>query len=206
MQVQAVVFDIGNVLIDWNPQRYYDRVIGADRRRALFAAVDLDGLNLSLDAGADLNDTVEEVAAAHPDHAAEIRMWRDNWLEFVAGPIHGSVALLQDLHKAGTPVFALSNFGHAPLALADRAYPFLRDFDRRYISAELGVCKPDPRIYAAVEQGSGLPPGALYFIDDKPENIAAASVRGWQTHLFTGAETLVADLAARDVAGVSRHA
>lgn len=191
--VQAVIFDIGNVLIRWDPVQFYDRVIGPDARRALFAAVDLDGMNLSVDAGADLHEAVEEMAAQHPDHARFIRMWRDNWLEFVTGPIDGSVALLRKLRAAGVPVHALTNFGHAPLAMADAAYPFLLEFDSRFVSAELGLCKPDPAIYSAVEQRLNIAAEGLLFIDDKPENIAAASARGWQTHLFSEPESLARD-------------
>lgn len=203
MTVKAVVFDIGNVLIHWDPAMHYDRVIGEAARRALFAAVDLDGMNLSVDAGADLHAAVEALAARHPEHAQDIRRWRDDWLDFVQGPIEGSVALLRRLRAAGVPVFALTNFGHAPLGMAERAYPFLRDFDARFVSAELRLLKPDPAIYAAVEDGIGLPPTTLFFIDDKAENVAAAAARGWQTHLFRDADALVADLAARGVRAAS---
>lgn len=201
MTVAAVVFDIGNVLIRWNPAVHYDRVIGEPARRALFAAVDLDGMNLSVDVGEDLHIAVEALAARHPDHARNIRRWRDEWLDFVQGPIDGTVALLHRLRAADVPVFALTNFGHAPLAMAEAAWPFLRDFDRRFVSADLRLLKPDPAIYAAVEQDTGLPPGALFFVDDKAKNVAAAAARGWQTHLFQGADALVADLAARGVPG-----
>lgn len=199
--VEAVIFDIGNVLIKWDPIQFYDRVIGVDARRALFAAVDLEGMNLAVDAGADLHQSVEEMAAQYPEHAGSIRMWRDNWLEFVIGPIDGSVALLRRLRAAGVPVHALTNFGHTPLAMADAAFPFLLEFDSRFVSAELGVCKPDPAIYAAVEQSLGIPAKGLFFIDDKRENTSAASARGWQTHFFEGSEALVHDLDALGVAG-----
>lgn len=194
MTIRAVVFDIGNVLIRWDPVAHYDRVIGAAARRALFAAVDLHGMNLSVDAGEDLHDSVEALATRHPDHARDIRRWRDEWLDFVPGPIDGSVAILHALRAAGMPVFALTNFGTAPLAMADRAWPFLRDFDRRFVSAELRLLKPDPAIYAVLETATGLPPAALFFTDDRPENIAAAAARGWRAHLFDGPEGLSAAL------------
>ncbi|MFN3144619.1 MAG: hypothetical protein ACE368_04795 [Paracoccaceae bacterium] len=89
MSVDVVVFDIGRVLIEWDPQAMYDARIGAERRERLFAEVDLDGMNLGVDRGDDLDAAVEALAARHPDWAAEIRMWRDNWLEMVPGPIEG---------------------------------------------------------------------------------------------------------------------
>ena len=194
--VQAVVFDIGNVLVRWEPEVHYDRVIGPAARRALFAAVDLHGMNTAVDAGADLDTAVEDLAARHPEHARDIRRWRDEWLDLVQGPIMGSVALLHRLRAAGVPVFALSNVGIATLAMLERAYPFVRDFDRRFVSAELRLIKPDPAIYAAVETATGLPPGALFFTDDRPENITAAAARGWRTHLFEDPEGLAAALQA----------
>lgn len=194
MTVRAVVFDIGNVLIRWDPAAHYDRVIGETARRVLFDAADLEGMNLSVDAGADLHQAVESLAARHPDHARDIRRWRDEWPDFVQGPIDGSVAILHSLRAAGMPVFALTNFGIGPLAMADRAWPFLRDFDRRFVSADLRLLKPDPAIYAAVESATGLAPDTLFFIDDRPENIAAAAERGWRTHLFVDSKGLAAAL------------
>ncbi len=84
------------------------------------------------------------------------------------------------------PVFALTNFGTHSFAYAETQYDFFTEFDRRYISGELGVIKPDPAIYAAVENDCGLPPDTLLFTDDKVENVQAAAQRGWQTHLFDG--------------------
>ncbi len=196
MSVDVVVFDIGRVLIEWDPQAMYDARIGAERRERLFAEVDLDGMNLGVDRGDDLDAAVEALAARHPDWAAEIRMWRDNWLEMVPGPIEGSVALLRGLRARGVPVFALSNFGNATFAIAERVYPFLTEFDGRFISGALGVIKPDPEIYRLAEDGIGAAPGRLFFIDDKPENIAAAEARGWQGHVFDGPAGLAARLKA----------
>ena len=79
--IEAVVFDIGNVLLRWDPHGFYDRVIGAERRRALWGAVDLEAMNLRSDAGEDIADLVAETAAAHPAHAGDIRRWHDDWLQ-----------------------------------------------------------------------------------------------------------------------------
>ena len=196
MAIEAVVFDIGQVLIEWNPPRFYDSVIGEDRRRRLFAEVDLHGMNEGVDLGADLSDSVEALAAQHPGWADEIRMWRDRWIEMASPEIPHSVRLLRRLRARGVPVFALTNFGTATFGIAERHYPFLAEFEDRFVSAELGVMKPDPAIYEIVETGTGRPAGTLFFTDDKPENIAAAAARGWQTHLFEGPEGLAARLVA----------
>ena len=186
MAVQAVIFDIGNVLTSWQPEAFYDRVIGPDRRRALFEAVDLHGMNNDVDAGALFRETIYDWADRHPDWASEIRMWYDRWDELASPRIEGSIALLRALRRKGVPVFALTNFGRYSFDEAVPKMDFLSEFDRAYVSGKMGVVKPDPEIYRMVEADCGLAPGALLFTDDRPENIAAAEIRGWGVHLFEG--------------------
>jgi 2-haloacid dehalogenase len=98
------------------------------------------------------------------------------------------VRLLRALRAKGILVLALSNFGVHPFEQAQNHYGFLSEFDERYISGHLQIIKPDPQIYAALEEGSGYAPKGLLFADDLPQNIAAAAARGWQTHLFKDAD------------------
>lgn len=184
-QINAVIFDIGNVLIEWQPERFFDSIIGAERRRAMFAAVDLHGMNVRVDQGENFHEVIGETAARYPDWTNEIMLWHDRWIEMAAPVIPQSVRLLAALQDAGTPVFALSNFGKQTFDIAKPEYPFLGSFDRSYISAHMGVIKPDPVIYQMVEDDCGLPPESLLFADDRIDNITAARARGWQTHLFT---------------------
>lgn len=194
--IDAVIFDIGNVLLEWDPVGFYDRRIGAERRAELFAAVDLDAMNLRSDRGEDLAELVKQTAAEHPRFADEIRCWHDNWLDMAQPDIPGSAVLLRALRRRGMPVFALTNFGVPTLAMADIAYPILTEFDCRFVSGELRMLKPEPAIYAHVETETGLAPDSLFFTDDRPENIDAAQARGWQTHLFEGPDGLAARLVA----------
>ncbi len=194
MTVRAVLFDIGNVLIEWQPERFFDRVIGVQRSLAFFAAVPILEMNLRVDAGEDFHEAVAKMIKSHPDWADELTMWQDRWIEMASPAIDHSVRLLRALRRAGHPVFALSNFGRETLRVAQKEYPFLEEFDRRYISAEMGVIKPDAAIYEKVEADCGLPSEHLLFADDRPENIAAAHSRGWQTHLFEGPEGWAARL------------
>jgi 2-haloacid dehalogenase len=184
MQPEAVVFDIGNVLTTWAPEAFYDRVIGESRRRALFAAVDLHGMNEAVDAGALFRETIYHWADSHPAWAAEIRMWYDRWIELASPRIEGAIALQRALRAKGVPVFALTNFGAQSFAEALPKMDFLSDFDRRYVSGELKVTKPDPRIFDIVENDSGIRPDRLLFTDDRADNITAAARRGWRTHQF----------------------
>jgi 2-haloacid dehalogenase len=203
---EVVVFDIGNVLVEWDPHRFYDREIGEGRRRALFDAVDLDGMNAAVDLGAPFAETVEACARAHPGWAPEIRMWRDRWLDICAPAIPRSARLLRALRQRGVPVLALTNFGVETFEIACAAYPVLTEFDRAFVSGRLRLMKPDPQIYAAVEAGAGVAPERLLFVDDRPENVAAAAARGWRTHLFDGPEGWAARLVEEGLLGEAEAA
>ena len=184
MQPLAVIFDIGNVLTCWQPEAFYDRVIGPDRRRALFAAVDLHAMNDLVDAGGLFRETIYDWADRIPDWAPEIRMWYDRWVELASPRIEGSIALLRALRAKGVPVFSLTNFGSYSYEEARAKMDFLSEFDREYVSGRMGVIKPDARIYEMVEADCGIAPDRLLFTDDKAENITAAARRGWRTHQF----------------------
>jgi len=188
MQPSAVIFDIGNVLIEWQHERFNDAVIGEDKRRAMFATVDLHAMNDRVDRGAHFRDTIYATADDIPEWRDEIRMWHDRWIEMASPVIDHSLRLLRALRGKGVPVFALSNFGIESFAYAETKYPFLTEFDRRYISGHMSVTKPDPTIYQMLETDSGLSGAKLLFVDDRQENIDAAAIRGWQTHVFTSSD------------------
>ncbi len=181
---QAVIFDIGNVLIEWNPERRYDLLVGKERRKAFFARFDFHGLMNRIDAGAPFAATIDAAIAAHPTWRPELDLLRDDWCALAQPAIAHSVRLLAALKARGIPVFALSNFGAENFPFSVAQFSFLDGFDRHYISGRMGMRKPDQEIYRAVEADCGLPPAALLFTDDRQENIDAARARGWQTHLF----------------------
>jgi 2-haloacid dehalogenase len=173
---------------------FFDRVIGLDRRAAFFAEVPILEMNDRVDAGESFQNAVAGMIVAHPNWADELALWRDRWIEMAAPAIDHSVRLLRALRRAGHPVFALSNFGNETFQIARRTYPFLDEFEQRFISAELGMSKPNTAIYQRVEAECGMAQDVLLFTDDRPENIAAARERGWQTHLFDGPDGWAARL------------
>lgn len=189
-KARAVVFDIGNVLLEWEPQRYFERRIGSARMAALFAQVDLEGMNAAIDAGADFQGSLTARMRRHPDWSTEIAIWKDHWIDMIGPPIQPCVDIFRQLQRSGVPVFALSNFGREPFDWARRKFAFLDDFDQSFISGQLRMVKPDDRIYAELEKQTGFAASDLFFIDDRPENIEAALRRGWQGHVFTGSEAL----------------
>ena len=206
-QAEAVVFDIGNVLLSWNPEGFYDRRLGMAERTRLFAETGVEEMNARIDAGAPFRATVEAHAAAHPAWAEDILCWYHNWIEMAAPRIDGSVALLRALRAKGVPVLALTNFGDEAFAYAQTQYDFLSEFDRAFVSGRMGVIKPNAEIYRQVEAATPIAPDRLIFVDDRLENIEAAAARGWRVHLFTQwqgwAERLVAEgLLTRTEAGL----
>lgn len=186
MKPQAVIFDIGNVLIYWQPERFYDTIMPKADREAMFAEVDLHGMNDSIDRGALFRETIYDWAELYPKWRDHIRRWHDNWIDMASPVIDRSVHLLRALRARGVPVFALSNFGIHSFAYAQTQYAFLAEFDRSYVSGHMGVIKPDPRIFDMVEADCGIAPEALLFTDDRADNIDEARAHGWQTHLFDG--------------------
>jgi len=184
MTIKAVVFDIGNVLLEWHPENYFDLTIGPDRRKAMFAAVDLHGMNDRIDLGEGFKDVIYEVAAANPEWRVEIHDWYANWIQLAAPAIDHSVRLLRALKAQGVAVFSLTNFGVESYAYAQNHYDFLNEFDRDYVSGHMKVIKPNPLIYQMLEDDSGIPAANLLFTDDRADNIAMAASRGWQTHQF----------------------
>ncbi|MGH1367850.1 MAG: HAD family hydrolase [Maritimibacter sp.] len=193
---KAVIFDIGNVLITWQPEARFDAIIGAEKRKEMFAAVDLHHMNEMVDRGGDFQQVIYDTADRYPQFRNEIRMWHDNWLDLASPVIEHSVHLLYALKNKGVLVFALSNFGIGSFALSEQQHAFLKAFDRRYISGHMGVTKPDARIYEKVEADCNIAPKDLLFTDDRRENIDAAKARGWQTHLFDGPKGFAAKLVA----------
>ncbi len=195
-KIEAVVFDIGNVLIEWNPERLFDEVLGEERRKDLFAEVDLEAMNVSIDMGAPFKDTIYGMAEQHPAWRNEIRLWHDLWIEMASPVIDHTVRLQRALRAKGIPVHALTNFGVDSFYLAEGHYPFFAEFDQRFVSGLLEVMKPDPKIYEIVEAETGHAPETMLFTDDRADNIEAAQARGWQVHRFEGPEGLARRLVA----------
>jgi 2-haloacid dehalogenase len=196
LQPQAVIFDIGNVLIEWNPERFYDGRIGAERRAAFMDQVPIHAANLAIDAGAKFRQTLVDLATAYPAWATEIMWWHDDWRLMVDPVIAQSVTMLRALRARSVPVFALTNFGAETFDYALTLFDFLNEFDRAYVSGKLGLIKPDPALYAHVEADCGIAPDRLLFVDDRPENIVAAARRGWRVHQFESAGGFAARLLA----------
>ena len=193
-----VVFDIGNVLLRWNPRNLYRNVFDDEERmeRFLATALGMDFVSHT-DIAEDFAGALEARAKSFPEFAEELRMFRPRWIETLGGPIEENVALLRRLRASGKPVYALSNFARETFALAERYHDFLSEFDGRVISGHVGVVKPDERIYEILFERVGRPPSELLFVDDSTANVRAAEELGMPTIHFTPGVDLERELVAR---------
>lgn len=195
----AIVFDVGNVLLDWDPRVLLDRLL-ADRAAVdrFLAEIDFATWNLSLDAGRDWGEAVVTAGGAAPQHADTLTAFRTRWLETITGEVPGSVAILERLAKAGRPLYAITNYSAEKWAESLPRFPFLRTaFRDVVVSGHERVTKPDPRIFRILLDRSNLAPESCVFIDDNPANVAAAAELGMDAIRFTDAPALEAALAER---------
>ena len=191
-QVQAVVFDLGGVLIDWDPRHLYRRLFHGDDAAMERFLTDICSpeWNARQDAGRSWHDAVTTLARRHPNHRALILAYDERWPEMLGGPIQGTVDILRELHAAGTPLAALSNWSAEKFPVALERYDFLGWFDVVVISGEVGISKPDPRIYRHLLERTGFDPLTTLFVDDVPANLAVAAGHGLRTHRFIDPPTL----------------
>jgi 2-haloacid dehalogenase len=191
MALQAVVFDVGDVLFHWEPEKLYRRLIAdAEDRKRFLAEICSPEWNAGFDRGAAMPEGVARHAERHPAHAELIRAWWSRWPEMTGPAIEGSIACLRALKAKGLPVFGLTNFAAETWPIAQTLYPVLTEFDDVVVSGREGRIKPEPEIYALLESRVPVAPEALFFTDDRPANVAAARARGWTAHLFRGAHGL----------------
>jgi 2-haloacid dehalogenase len=189
------VFDLGGVLIDWNP-RYLYRTLFDDEAEmeAFLAEVTTQEWNAKQDAGRTWSEAVEELAALHPARRELIEAYWRRWPETLGDAIAGTVEILRQLRDAGIRVYALSNWSAETFPLARPRFPFLEWFDGILISGEVKLAKPDPRIFAALVERFGLEPGSTVFVDDNAENIRAAAEAGLIPIRFKSPEQLREEL------------
>jgi 2-haloacid dehalogenase len=172
---RVVVFDLGGVLLDWNPRHLYLKLFDdeAEMDRFLSEVCTLEWHHAH-DLGIPPEQTIPPLVEAHPEQAELIWAWPRRSEEMVAGPIHESVDILRALKEQGVPLYALTNMETWTYPGRRDRYPFLRWFDGTVVSGFEGVAKPDPRIYELLLDRFGLEPQTTLLIDDSAENVAAA--------------------------------
>ena len=188
----AVVFDLGGVLIDWNPRYLYRQLFDGDdaAMETFLTDVTTPEWNLQQDAGRSWDDAVAVLSRAHPEHASLIAAYRDRWPETLGDAIAPTVEILDELRSRGVRLLALSNWSAETFPVARRRYPFLDWFEGIVISGEVGVTKPDERVYRHLLERYGLDAASTVFIDDNEANVRAAHEIGMIAIRFEGEAAL----------------
>jgi 2-haloacid dehalogenase len=187
----AVVFDLGGVLIDWDPRHLYRQLFDdPDEMESFLAGVTTVEWNGHQDAGRPWAEAIELLIDEHPERRELIEAFHRRWPEMLAGEIPGTVDVLADLRAAGVRLLALSNWSAEMFPVALERFDFLAWFEGIVISGEVGVNKPDRRIFEHLTQQFGVEPESAVFVDDSPANIGAATDLGFWAIQFTDATAL----------------
>lgn len=194
-EIEHIVFDIGRVLLHYDPDIPFRRLIpDAERRQWFFDNVCTAEWNLEQDRGRSWQEAEAVLIEAYPEEADNIRGFRRNWHEMISHHYEGSVEILETLILQGRDVTMLTNFAADTLAEARLRFGFLNRPRGVTVSGEVGLLKPDAAIYDHHVKAFELLPAATLFIDDSPANVDGAIAAGWQAVLFKNAEALKADL------------
>jgi 2-haloacid dehalogenase len=188
----VAVFDLGGVLIDWNPRFLYRTLFDGDdvAMERFLTEVCSPAWNDEQDRGRPWAEACDLLAREHPEHRALIEAWPARFDETMAGPVRGTVEILAELRERGVPLYALSNWSAETFPRALARFPFLQWFRGIVISGALRMAKPDPAIYRHLLDTHGLQAGDLVFIDDAPRNVEAAAALGIHAVRFTEAPAL----------------
>jgi 2-haloacid dehalogenase len=193
--LDAVVFDLGGVLIDWDPRHLYRRVFADEPAMEHFLAeVVTREWNHELDLGKPFDQGVEELTARHPELAAPIAAYRDRWDEMVPGDLADTVAVLEELYGLTVPVYGLTNFSAETYPRVRGRFPWLGLLGGVVVSGEVGLAKPDPAIYRLLCERYSLEPARTLFVDDYLPNVHGARQAGLRAHHYEGGARLRQEL------------
>lgn len=194
-EIAAVVFDVGGVLLDWDPRHLYRKLIDEPARMMSFLGqVCTPQWHLSHDLGADIEASCRDLARQHPGFEDLIMAWWRRGEEMIAGQIDDAVAVLADLKAAGVRCYALSNMEAEKFTLRRSRFAFFDLFDGCVISGIEGVVKPDPAIFRILLSRYDLEPDQTVFVDDMPRNVRAASALGMVAIQYSSGSRLRHDL------------
>lgn len=187
-----LLFDLGKVVVDWDPVRLYRQLFSDEGEAERFCA---DICNLAWhtehDRGVSMAENAKPLIAKFPEYEPQIRAWRTRWLDMFDGYVPGMPKLINDLQSTGARLFALSNLPAEVAAETFDAFPLIRSFEDVVVSGEEKLVKPDPAIFRVALARMGNPdPKNVVFVDDREENIDAAAALGFHVHLFNNADKL----------------
>lgn len=184
--IDTIIFDLGGVLIDWNPEYLFRKIFDDEMEmRHFLREITTPEWNELQDAGRPLAEATEWLVARHPAYESPIRAYYGRWEEMLGGAVEATVAILEQLHRQRKHrLYALTNWSDETFPVARERFPFLRLFEGILVSGREKVKKPDPRIYQLILQRYSIEPARALFIDDSPRNVAGAETVGMRALHF----------------------
>lgn len=198
----AIIFDFGGVLLDWDPRYLYRKLFEGDEQamERFLKEVDFYAWNARQDAGRPFGEGIAAGCAEHPQYCDLLRQYRERWVESISGTIDGTVQILNLLKMSGYRLVGLSNWSAETFPLMRERHEFIKWFEFILLSGEVGVNKPDRRIFESLLERLGIPASNCLLIDDSVKNIAAAQSLGFQTIHFSSPEQLSLELVEKGIA------
>ena len=190
--IKAIIFDFGNVLLEWNPRYVYQRYFPNDPEgmERFLTEVNFADWNLQQDKGRPFTEGVSVLSEEFPHYAELIQAYHDNWIDSLGTAFAGTIEIMKKLKSGGYPLYGLSNWSAETFPFAREKFDFFNLLDDFVISGEVGHVKPDPEIYRILLEKIRKPAEKCLFIDDADANIRQAQAMGFQTILFNSPEQL----------------
>ncbi|GAA4345053.1 HAD family phosphatase [Flaviaesturariibacter amylovorans] len=191
--ITTIIFDLGGVLVDWNPDYVFDKVFEGrpDDKQYFYGQICTSDWNEEQDAGRSISEATQLLVDRHPEWKEHIEAYYGRWEEMLGGPIEGTVDLFRQLKESGRyKIYALSNWSAETFPIALQRYDFLHWFDGRVVSGEERMRKPFPDFYQLLLDRYGVRAEECFFIDDNERNVKAAEAMGIRSHRFTSPEGL----------------
>jgi 2-haloacid dehalogenase len=198
--ITTVVFDLGGVLIDWDPRHLYRQLFSDPQEMEVFLRdVVSPDWNAQQDSGRTWAEATAELLATHPDQEEMIRAYADRWAEMLAGPISGTVDILREVRDRGMRLYALTNWSAETFPRARPLFPFLDWFEGIVVSGDERIMKPDPEIWRRLIERYAIDPTRAVYIDDMPYNARVAADLGFHAIRFEDPDQLRERLVALNV-------
>ena len=186
--IKNVIFDFGNVLIDWNPAYLFLPYFGGDEEKCRFFTDNVCNREwfTRMDRGEDMDQCVAELQETYPQYADAVAAFRDRWFEMCNGEIPGMLEIIQDLKKKGVGVYGLTNWPAETFDEARRRFKTIASIDNIVVSSHVKLAKPEPAIYELLLSKYNLKPEECVFIDDRKDNVDTAIRLGMSGIVYTG--------------------
>jgi 2-haloacid dehalogenase len=191
MSIRNIIFDFGNVLVQWHPELIYGEYFGDEAKAWWFLRHVADNeWRGRIDAGESTAACIDELKARQPEYTEAIELYRSRWREMLSGEVPGMREVINELRAKGYEIYGLTNWSMETFPAARERFGILQMIDRYVVSGAERLIKPDYRLFHVLLDRYGLKAGECVFVDDNPDNVAAAETLGMKGIVFTGAEAL----------------